>query len=84
MNGVDAAARPPLADAARIVITTQFGSLPMIQRKLRIGYALAVRYMDQLEQHGIVGPKVSTYAREVLVKPSDLDEVLAELAEATS
>ena len=58
-------------DAARLIVRFQQGSVSLLQRKLKVGYARAARIVDELEEAGVVGPFDGSKARTVLVETEE-------------
>lgn len=65
-----------LREAAELVVTTQFASTSMLQRKLRIGFARAGNLMDQLHDFGIVGESQGSKARSVHIGADEVQKAL--------
>lgn len=73
-----------LAQATELVVTTQFGSSSMLQRKLGVKYPESERILDRLEALGVVGPSNGAAARDVLIEPGQLNNILAEVRKANA
>lgn len=61
------------AEAGRLIIENQKGSIGYIQRNFRIGFNRAARIMDQLEEAGVVGPELGTKPREVCMSIAEFE-----------
>jgi S-DNA-T family DNA segregation ATPase FtsK/SpoIIIE len=66
-------------EAARMIADTGLGSTSLLQRRMNLGYARAGRIMDQLQEAGFVGPPNGSKARDVIVRPDEVDDMLAML-----
>lgn len=65
---------PYFADAAKLLIDKEKGSIGMLQRYFKVGFNRAARIMDQLEEAGIVGPEEGTKPRRVLMSPEEFEQ----------
>ncbi|MCG8605324.1 DNA translocase FtsK, partial [bacterium] len=63
-------------EAAKLVVRHQQGSISLLQRRLKVGYARAARLIDELEAAQIVGPFDGSKARDVLVSDEEQLEEL--------
>ncbi|KAA3662419.1 MAG: DNA translocase FtsK [Calditrichaeota bacterium] len=62
-------------EALKIVVRHQQGSISLLQRRLKVGYARAARIIDELEAAGVVGAFDGSKAREVLLSDDDLEQL---------
>lgn len=72
--------RDLVAHAAGLIVTCQFGSVSLLQRKLNVGFAMAAAVMDDLETLGVVGPHLPGRARDVLITPDQAVAIQEEIA----
>lgn len=77
-SGADDGRDAYFADAAKLLIEKEKGSIGMLQRYFKVGFNRAARIMDQLEEAGIVGPEEGTKPRKVLMSPEQFQEFVDE------
>jgi len=65
-----------LSEAAQLVVRAGYGSVSLLQRKMKIGYVRAARIVDQMEERGIVGPAQGSNPREVLVGSEGVEDLV--------
>ena len=56
-----------LPAAVEVFLETGQGSVSMLQRRLKLGYARAARIVDEMEEKGIVGPFEGSKPRQILI-----------------
>jgi S-DNA-T family DNA segregation ATPase FtsK/SpoIIIE len=59
-------------DAVHLVIGQRQASISFLQRRMRLGYPKAARFVDMMEQDRVIGPGDGAKPREVLVGPEYL------------
>ena len=64
------------AEAGRLIVSKEKGSIGMLQRNFKIGFNRAARIMDQLEEAGVVGPEMGTKPRTVHMTPTQFEQFL--------
>ncbi len=64
-------------DAVELAVNTRKISTSLIQRKLSIGYGKAAKFIDIMEDMGVVGESNGQRPREVLLTPDEWREKLA-------
>ncbi|GAA4221625.1 hypothetical protein FHR32_005159 [Streptosporangium album] len=68
-----------LAQAAELVVHTQFASASMLQRKLRIPFAQATALIAELQRLDAVGPPRENQAPAVLTPVDELEELIEKI-----
>lgn len=58
-------------DAKALVVDMQTASISLLQRRFRIGYNRAARIVDELEEHGVIGPSTGSKPREVFLQKTE-------------
>jgi S-DNA-T family DNA segregation ATPase FtsK/SpoIIIE len=75
MGGTGDSSDPLFNEALKLVVRHQQGSISLLQRRLKVGYARAARLIDELEAAGVVGPFDGSKAREVLMDEMQLEQM---------
>jgi DNA segregation ATPase FtsK/SpoIIIE, S-DNA-T family len=70
-EGADLSDDDQFANAVRVIVNAQKGSASLLQRKLSIGYNRAARLLDELEEHGVVGPPNGSKPRDVYITDAE-------------
>ena len=66
LPGDDISGDPIYAEAVEFVLSQGKASISLIQRRFKIGFNRAARFVDQMEQDGIVGPSDGSKPRSVI------------------
>ncbi len=66
-NSDEIAGDEMLPAAVDVILETGQASVSMLQRRLKLGYARAARIVDEMEEHGIVGPFQGSKPRNILI-----------------
>ncbi len=83
LDGGDGERDELFAQAVEIVLSTQRGSVSLLQRRLQIGYSRASRIIDQMAEAGLLGDYKGSQARECLVTLDDWYAMQAAVAADT-